>query len=76
MFVILSTHSIMANCITCTLVFNVIIQEFNRFLSIVLVFTLSITYDCKKCLICLYKFSCSIQVRLWQIVSLADENGS
>ena len=39
MFVVLSTHSIMANCITCNLVFNVIIQEFNRLLSIELVFT-------------------------------------
>ena len=76
MFVILSIHSIMANCITCNLVFNVIIQEFNRLLSIALILQLSITYDVKMFLVCLYKYSCSIQVQLWQIVSLADENGS
>ena len=73
MFVILSTYFIMANCITCNLVFNVIIQEFNRLLSIL---QLSITYDVKMYLVSLYKFSCSIQVWLWQVVSSADENGS
>ena len=76
MFVILSAHSIIANCITWNLVFNVIIQEFNRLLSIDCFLQLSITYYVKMYLVCLYKFSCSIQVWLWQIVSLADENGS
>ena len=41
-----------------------------------LLLQLSITYDVKMYLVCSYKFSCSIQVWLWQIVSLADENGS
>ena len=76
MFVILSTHSIIANCITCNLEFSVIIQEFNRLLSIIWFLQLSVTYYVKMYLVCLYKFSCSIQVWLWQIVSLADENDS
>ena len=61
MFVILSTHSIMANCITCNLAFNVMIQEFNRFLSIVLLFTVVML----KCIFFVYinfyvqyKFGC------------------
>ena len=65
MFVILSTHSIMANCNTCNLVFNVIIQEFNRLLSIVLVFTVVNCQLMLKCILFVYinfhvqyKFGC------------------
>ena len=76
MFVVLSTHSIMANRITCNLVFNVSMQNLTDFYRFFCFLQLLITYDVKMYLVCLYKFSCSIQVWLWQIVSLADENGS